>query len=150
MFITNISYLIFFSIFKSIELIEKFYDYISDDTFILLFFSDSNKDNNDKTFLEKLTTINISLIIAKNERKKFLKMFFGILSGMSYANSIFSVIVNFLSNENKSQNYKLGLKVLLYSIFNPGGGFLISSVVLMDSCNVVMKKIVISQVLLYL
>ena len=83
----------FFSFFKKIEIIENFYDYISDDTFIL---------------------------------------------------------VNFLSNENKSQNYKLGLKVLLYSIFNPGGGFLISSVVLMDSCNVVMKKIVISQVLLYL
>ena len=82
----------FFSFFKKIEIIENFYDYISDDTFILLFFSDSNKDNNDKTFLEKLTTINISLIIAKNERKKFLKMFFGILSGMSYANSIFSVM----------------------------------------------------------
>ena len=52
--------------------------------------------------------------------KNFLKFFFGIISGMSYANSIFSVIVNFLSNENKIPNYKLGIKSLLYSFFNLG------------------------------
>ena len=125
----------FFSLFKNIELIEKFYDYISDDTFLLLFFDDSDKKDDDKNFIEKLTTINISSIIAKKERKKFFKIFFGILSGMSYANSIFSVFVNFLSNEKKGKNYKLGIKALLYSIFNPGGGFLISSVVLIDSCK---------------
>jgi hypothetical protein len=62
----------FFSLFKEIELIEKFYDYISDDTFLLLFFDDDdNKEDKDKSFLEQLTTINISKIIGKNERKKF-------------------------------------------------------------------------------
>ena len=101
MFITNISYLIFFSIFKSIELIEKFYDYISDDTFILLFFDDNNKNDEDNTFIEKLTNINISPIIVKNQRIKLFKIFFWILSGMSYSNSIFSFILNFLSNGNK-------------------------------------------------
>ena len=55
---------------------------------------------------------------------------------MSYANSIFSVLVNYVSTKNKTQNYILGLKVLLYIIFNPGGGFLISSVVLMDSYHI--------------
>jgi len=76
LFITNISYLIFFSIFKSIELIEKFYDYISDDTFILLFFDDNNKNDEDNTFIEKLTNINISPIIVKNQRIKLFKIFF--------------------------------------------------------------------------
>ena len=82
-----------------------------------------------------MTTINLSKIISKKERKKFFKIFFGILSGMSYANSLFSVMVNFAFNENKKHNYKLAIKAFLYSNFNPGGGFLISSVVLMGSCK---------------
>jgi hypothetical protein len=52
---------------------------------------------------------------------------------MSYANSIFTVIINFLTNKDGNPNYKLGIKALLYSIFNPGDGFLLSSVVLIDS-----------------
>ena len=123
----------FVSLFKEIDLFERFYDYISDDKFILLFFNDTDKDDEDKTFVEKLTTINISKILTQKARKKFFKKFFGIISGMSYANSIFTVIINFLTKKDTSPNYKLGIKALLYSIFNPGGGFLISSVVLIDS-----------------
>lgn len=126
-------FLHFISLFKEIIFFEKFYDYISDDKFILLFFNDTDKDDKHKNFVEKLTTINISKIIAQKERKKFFKSFFGFLSGMSYANSIFTIIINFLTNENRSPNYKLAIKALLYGIFNPGGGFLISSVVLIDS-----------------
>ena len=125
----------FISLFSEISIIEQFYDFISDDNFILLFFNDSDKDEKDKFFYEKLTTVNISKIISKKARKAFFKKFFGILSGLSYANSCFTVIINFLSGKDKSPNYKLGLKALLYSIFNPGSGFLISSVVLIDSCK---------------
>ena len=123
----------FFSLFKEIYIFEKFYDYISDDKFLLLFFNDTDKDDKDKNFVEKLLSINISKIIAQKERKKFFKIFFGIISGMSYANSIFTVIINFLTNKDGNPNYKLGIKALLYSIFNPGDGFLLSSVVLIDS-----------------
>ena len=61
----------FVSLFKEIDLFERFYDYISDDKFILLFFNDTDKDDEDKTFVEKLTTINISKILTQKARKKF-------------------------------------------------------------------------------
>ena len=38
---------------------------------------------------------NIIDAIPKISRKKFLKSIFGIISGMSYANSIFRTLVNF-------------------------------------------------------
>ena len=47
---------------------------------------------------------NISETISQKSRKKFLKSIFGLISGMSYANSIFTTVVNFLnakSGENK-------------------------------------------------
>ena len=52
---------------------------------------------------------NISETISQESRKKFLKFFFGIISGMSYANSIFTTIVNFLDagyEKNKLLGYK--------------------------------------------
>ena len=61
-------FLHFISLFKEIIFFEKFYDYISDDKFILLFFNDTDKDDKHKNFVEKLTTINISKIIAQKER----------------------------------------------------------------------------------
>lgn len=54
---------------------------------------------------------------------------------MSYCNSIFSTIINFITKEDNESNYIFSIKTLLYSIFNPGGGFLISSIVLFDSCK---------------
>ena len=127
----------FFSLFKEIEFIEKFYDYISDDSVIMkIIYQSENDDKDDKIFLKQLFGIeNISEIISKDERKKFLKYTFGLLSGMSYCNSIFSVITNFLNKNDDEPNYRFGIKTILYSIFNPGGGFLISSVVLIDSCK---------------
>jgi hypothetical protein len=69
------------------------------------------------------------------KEKNFFNIFFGILSGMFYANSIFSAMVNIILDENKKHNYKIAIKTLLFSIFNPGGGFLMSSVILVDSCK---------------
>ena len=54
---------------------------------------------------------------------------------MSYCNSIFSVIVNLLKKKDNEPNYKIGIKTLFYSIFNPWAGFLISSIILIDSCK---------------
>jgi len=129
----------FFSLFKEIPFFEKFYDYISDDSFLLKFVYKSKKDENNEEnngILEQLFGINnISEIIAKKERKNFLKKAFGLLSGMSYCNSIFSVIINFLKKKENEPNFKIGIKTLLYSIFNPGAGFLISSIILIDSCK---------------
>ena len=127
----------FFSLFKEIEFIEKFYDYISDDSLIMkIIYQSENDDEDDNNILKQLFGIeNISEIISKKERKKFLKYAFGLLSGMSYCNSIFSVITNFLNKNDDEPNYRFGIKTILYSIFNPGGGFLISSIVLIDSCQ---------------
>ena len=76
---------------------------------------------------------NISETISQESRKKFLKFFFGIISGMSYANSIFTTIVNFL-DAGYEKNKLLGYKIVLYSIFNPGEGMLLASFAMIPSC----------------
>jgi len=61
----------FFSLFKEIEFLEKMYDYISDDSFLLNFVYKSKKDKNSEennSILEQLFNIdNISGIISKKE-----------------------------------------------------------------------------------
>ena len=52
---------------------------------------------------------------------------------MSYANSIFTTIVNFLKAGNE-KNKLLAYKIVLYSIFNPGGGILLAFFALIPSC----------------
>lgn len=110
----------FFSLFKEIEFFEKFYDYISDDSFLLNFVYESKNDENSEEnngILEQLFNIdNISGIISKKERKNFLKNAFGLLSGMSYCNSLFSVIINFLKKKIMNQIIKLEQK-LYYIVF---------------------------------
>ena len=66
-------------------------------------------------------------------RKKILKYIFGFINGMSYANSIFTTIVNFLKAGNE-KNKLLAYKIVLYSIFNPGGGILLAFFALIPSC----------------
>ena len=77
---------------------------------------------------------NISDTISQKSRIKFLKSIFGIISGMSYANSIFTTIVNFLNVES-GKNKLLAYKIVLYSIFNPGVGILLTSFALIPSCE---------------
>ena len=132
-------FLHFFSLLRGIKILERFYDYISDDNFLLLFFKNTKDEKHDDytNISNKFFDINFSGIIAKKLRIKYLKILFGIISGMSYANSLFTVLVNFIAKKEDQPNYKLGIKTLLYNIFNPGAGLLISSIVLVDSikCN---------------
>jgi len=53
---------------------------------------------------------------------------------MSYANSIFTTIVIFL-NVDSGKNKLLAYKIVLYSIFNPGGGILLAFFALIPSCE---------------
>ena len=53
---------------------------------------------------------------------------------MSYENSIFTIVVNFL-NVRSGENKLLAYKIVLYSIFNPGGGIFLSSFALIPSCE---------------
>ena len=77
---------------------------------------------------------NISDTISQKSRKKFLKYIFGIISGMSYANSIFTTVVNFLSVDS-GENKLMAYNFVLYSIFNPGGRILLASFALIPSCE---------------
>lgn len=138
-------FLHFFSLLSKIEILEKFYNYISDDAFLESIFgnkdiSNSNLDTNGEEDEEGsvLGTIdelefNISETISQKSRKKFLKYIFGIISGMSYANSIFTTLVNFLKASDTEKSKIFGYKIVLYSFFNPGGGILLASFAMIPS-----------------
>ena len=54
---------------------------------------------------------------------------------MSYCNSLFTSLVNFIEAKPDSPNHKLGLKIFLYNIFNPGIGIILSCFSLFPSCD---------------
>ena len=43
--------------------------------------------------------LNVAELISKNSRIKFLKEYFVFISGMSYCNSIFSMLLDFMKDE---------------------------------------------------
>ena len=133
-----------FSLLTKVKFLEDFYDSISDDkVFEIIFGNEENDDKNEeKNALKDLidifkdeTKLNIPELISKKSRIKFLKECFGIINGMSYCNSIFSILLDIMDdNKNKILSYK----VVFYSIFNPGGGIILASFALipsMDCCN---------------
>ena len=95
----------FFSLLSGIKYLEDFYDSISDDKFLKKFFEDSSnkaksspeEEEEDKSsifeFIIDTLKLNVSETIAKKQRKKVLKTIFGIISGMSYCNSLFTILV---------------------------------------------------------
>ena len=105
-------FLHFFSLLRKVESLEKIYDYISSDNFLESIFGNDEESNNEGSVIGDIIDgikFNISETISKESRKKFLKFFFGIISGMSFANSIFTTIVNFLDagyEKNKLLGYK--------------------------------------------
>ena len=118
--------------------LEKIYDYISSDNFLeSLFGNNVNDETNEKeSVIGEIIDdfkFNISETISQESRKKIVKYIFGFISGMSYVNSIFSTIVNFLK-AGYEKNKLLAYKIVLYSIFNPGGGILLTSFDLIPSC----------------
>ena len=137
-----------FSVLTGVKYVEDFYNYISDDKFMELFFDvnndedisfqgeDEDKDNFSilKNVIDSLK-LNLSETIAKKERIKVLKTLFSIISGMSYCNSLFTACVNFITAKPDSPNYKLGIKILLYNFFNPGVGIILSCFSLFPSCD---------------
>lgn len=133
-----------FSLLKGVKFLEDIYDSICDDKFFEVFFekkeNEENDDNNEeqnkvinlfKSFKE-MTNLNVAELISKKSRIKFLKECMGIISGMSYCNSIFSILVDF---KNDEENKLLSYKIILYSIFNPGAGIILASFALIPSCD---------------
>ena len=78
---------------------------------------------------------NLAEIIEKKSRKKFLKVCFGLISGLSYSNSFFTTLVNFMKEDSNETNKKLSYKVVLYSFLNPGGGIILSAFALFPFCS---------------
>ena len=118
------------SVLTGNEYIEKFYNYISDDKFLKYFFDTKDNEEDDYYPNEKINVnemddsdssifgfvfdairLNLSKTISKQERIKWLKIFFSIISGMSYCASIFAASVNLIEAKPQSPNYKLGLKI---------------------------------------
>ena len=121
------------SLLKGVKFLEDIYDSICDDKFLEIFFgNDENNDDNEEknepinlfNSFKEITDLNIAKLISKKSRIKFLKECFLIISGMSYCNSIFSILLDF---KNDEKNKLLSYKVVLYSILNPGGGIILSS-----------------------
>ena len=54
---------------------------------------------------------------------------------MSYSNSLFTALINLLSDNPKYPNYKFSLKILFYNIFNPGVGVILSCASLFPYCK---------------
>ena len=133
-----------FSLLTKVKFIEDIYESISDDKVFEIIFGDEKKekknDNNGVqseilNLMESFnnnTKLNVANLISKKSRIKFLKECFSIISGMSYCNSIFSILLDFMDDEN---NKILSYKVVLYSIFNPGGGIILASFALIPSCD---------------
>ena len=126
-----IHFLNFFSLFKGIKFIEDIYDIISGDKILETLFS--NDDSKTIPFFED-TKLNLAEIISKKSRKKFLKVCFGLISGLSYSNSFFTTLINFMEEDSYETNKKLSYKVVLYSFLNPGGGIILSAFALFPFC----------------
>ena len=121
---------------------------ISDNNFLKIFFNDS-ENNNIPDSEESKFEISSSLIdsvfvtlklnlresLTKKKRIKLLKKIFGFISGMSYSNSLFTALINLLSDNPKYPNYKFSLKILFYNIFNPGVGVILSCASLFPYCK---------------
>ena len=127
-----IHFLNFFSLFKGIKYIEDIYDIISGDKILETLFS--NNDSQTIPLIED-TKLNLAEIIEKKSRKKFLKVCFGLISGLSYSNSFFTTLVNFMKEDSNETNKKLSYKVVLYSFLNPGGGIILSAFALFPFCS---------------
>ena len=137
-FLQIFHFLHFFSLLKGVEFVEKIYDSISSDEIMGTFFGKEDIEENDESLIgyaiENKKYI-IPEIIPQIERKKFLKISFGIISGMSYSNSVFTILVNFMAEKPEKSNLKLSIKIMLYSFFNPGAGIILSFLSLFPSCK---------------
>ena len=130
------------SLLNKVKFLEDIYDKISDDDiFEIIFGYDKKDDNNEEEQSETMkffesfiddNKLNVAELISKNSRIKFLKECFVFISGMSYCNSIFSMLLDFMKDE---KNKVLSDKVVLYSILNPGGGIVLASFALIPSCD---------------
>ena len=96
------------------------------------FFNDSEENNisisekseNNESYTSLLEFIidtlklNLSETLAKQKRIKLLKKIFGFISGMSYSNSLFTALINLLSDNPDYPNYKFSLKYsfIIFSI----------------------------------
>ena len=127
----QIHFLHFFSLFTGIKYLEDIYDIISDDKILETLFSNDDSEN---IPLFEDTKFNLAEIIDKKSRKKFLKVCFGLISGLSYSNSFFTTLVNFMEEDSVETNKKLSYKVVLYSFLNPGGGIILSAFALFPFC----------------
>lgn len=134
----------FFSLLSGAPFIEKIYERICDDEFLSNFITIENEsnskddDNNEKVlsfFGNLIENLNISSLIIKKQRIKTLKWIFGLISGFSYGNSLFTVLVNLLEAKKDSPNKKLAIKIFLYNIFNPGSGIILSCFALFPACD---------------
>lgn len=108
-------FLHFFSLLTNVKILDDFYGYICDDKILESVFGNyendkefenineidkdslKNLDENDTSsilgFVVSILKLNLSETIPKDKKIKYLKIFFGILSGMSYANSIFTSLI---------------------------------------------------------
>ena len=147
-------FLHFFSVLTGVKFIDDFYSYISDDKFLEIFFQVNYDDIEDISeendiyiyninkkddsslfeFIIESLELNISEILIKKKRIKILKTLFTFISGMSYCNSLFISLINFISEKPDSPNNKLGIQILLYNLFNPGVGIILSCIYLFPSC----------------
>ena len=87
-----IHFLHFFSLFNEIKYIEDIYDIISGDKILETLFS--RKDDSETIPFFEDTELNLAKIIHKESRKKFLKIYFRLICGLSYSNSFFTLIQN--------------------------------------------------------
>jgi hypothetical protein len=150
-------FLHFFSLISGIKFLEDFYESISEDKFLSLFFevssdndklfpdeNEENEENEEKSsilgFIIDTLKLNLSETLAKKQRKKVLKAIFGSISGMSYSNSLFTILVNLVNAKPDAPNYKLSIKIFLYNLFNPGVGFILSCFSLFPACDCEKQK----------
>ena len=130
--------------------------FIGDNNFLKIFFNDSENNNipdsNESKFEISNSLIdsvfvtlklNLCETLTKKKRIKLLKKIFGFISGMSYSNSLFTALINLLSDNPKYPNYKFSLKILFYNIFNPGVGVILSCASLFLFVNVLKKKLML-------
>ena len=150
----TLHFLHFFSLLSGIKFLEDFYDYISEDKFLTKFFEvssdndklfpDVNEEKEEKSsileFIIDTLKLNLSETLDKKQRKKVLKAIFGSISGMSYSNSLFTILVNLVNAKPDAPNYKLSIKIFLYNLFNPGVGFILSCFSLFPACDCEKQK----------
>ena len=130
------------SLLNKVKFLEDIYDKICDDDVFKIIFGDEKEDDNGEeeqseqmqyfnSFIED-NKLNVAELISKNSRITFLKECFAFISGMSYCNSIFSLLLDFMKDE---KNKVLSYKVVFYSILNPGGGIVLASFALIPTCD---------------